>query len=77
MVENADVATERASAAGATIEMPPTDMFYGFRSAGIIDPFGHKWMLQHQIKNVAPDEMQKRWNAMVNSGDISCPNTDK
>jgi PhnB protein len=77
MVENADAAAERASAAGATVEMPPTDMFYGFRSASISDPFGHKWMLQHQIENVSHEEMQKRWDAMVASGDTGCPNSDK
>lgn len=77
MVENADAAAERASAAGATVEMPPTDMFYGFRSAGISDPFGHKWMLQHQIEKVAPDEIQERWDAMLVSGSTDCPSTDK
>lgn len=77
IVENADAATERARTAGATVEMPPTDMFYGFRSAGISDPFGHKWMLQHQIENVSHEEMQKRWEAMLASGSTGCPNTDK
>lgn len=77
MVENADAAAERARAVGATVEMPPTDMFYGFRSAGISDPFGHKWMLQHQIENVSHEEMQKRWDAMLVSGNTGCPNTDK
>jgi len=77
MVENADAAAERASAAGATVEMPPTDMFYGFRSASISDPFGHKWMLQHQIETVSPEEMQKRWDAMLASGNTGCPNADK
>lgn len=77
MVENADAAAERARAAGATVEMPPTDMFYGFRSAGISDPFGHKWMLQHQIENLSREEMQKRWDALLASGDTGCPNSDK
>jgi PhnB protein len=77
MVENADTAAERASAAGAIIEMPPADMFYGFRSAGISDPFGHKWMLQHQIENVTHEEMQKRWDAILASGDTGCPNSEK
>lgn len=77
MVENADAATERARAAGATIQMPPTDMFYGFRSAGISDPFGHKWMLQHPIENVSHEEMQKRWDAMLASGGTGCPDADK
>jgi len=77
MVENADAAAERARTAGATVEMPPTDMFYGFRSASISDPFGHKWMLQHEIEKVSPEEMQKRWEAMVTSGETGCPNADK
>lgn len=77
MVENADTATERAKGAGATVAMPPTDMFYGFRSALISDPFGHKWMLQHEIEKVPPEEMQKRWDAMVASGDAGCTNADK
>jgi len=45
--------------------MPPDDQFYGYRMGLIIDPFGHKWMLQHKIATVPPDEMQKRWDAMV------------
>lgn len=77
MVENADAAAEQAQAAGATVEMPPSDMFYGFRSTAILDPFGHKWMLQHQIEKVAPDEMQKRWDAIVASGNTGCQNAGK
>ncbi len=72
MVADTDAAAERARAAGATIEMPPTDMFYGFRSASIRDPFGHQWMIQHEIEKIAPDEMQKRWAAMLASG-AGCP----
>src|SRR5690606_32980754 len=65
IVESADAAVERAAAAGATILMPAADQFYGFRSASILDPFGHRWMLQHEIEKIAPEEMQKRWNAMT------------
>jgi len=68
MVESTDASVERARAAGAIVEMPPSDMFYGFRCAAICDPFGHKWMLQHEIEKVSPEEMQKRWDAMVASG---------
>ena len=73
MVENTDAATARASAAGATVEMPPCDMFYGFRCAALRDPFGHKWMIQHEIEKVAPEEMQRRWDAMMKSGAGGCP----
>lgn len=75
MVPNADEAFARATKAGAKPIMPPCDMFYGFRMGSVQDPFGHKWMLQHRVENVAPDEMQKRWDAMVErmkSGQSSC-----
>ncbi len=68
MVENADTAVARAVAAGATVEMPPCDMFYGFRCASIRDPFGHQWLIQHEIENVTPAEMQRRWDDMAKSG---------
>ncbi|MDB6004444.1 MAG: Glyoxalase/bleomycin resistance protein/dioxygenase [Prosthecobacter sp.] len=65
MVENADAAIEKAVAAGATALMPASDQFYGFRSGSVRDPFGHEWMLQHEIEKVSPEEMQKRWNDML------------
>ncbi len=65
MVENADAALDRAVAAGATVLMPAADQFYGFRSASVIDPYGQQWMLQHEIEKVSPEEMQKRWDAMI------------
>ncbi len=68
IVENADVVVERARAAGAVVVSPPTDMFYGFRSASIRDPFGHLWMIQHEIEKVPHDEMQKRWAGILASG---------
>ena len=64
MVDNADAAFDRAVAAGASVVMPVADQFYGFRSGMVTDPFGHQWMLQHEIEKVSPEEMQKRWNAM-------------
>jgi hypothetical protein len=30
------------------------------------DPSGHCWDLSTQIEEVSPEEMQKRFNAMVN-----------
>jgi PhnB protein len=65
LVDNADAAVERAVAAGATVVMPAADQFYGFRSATISDPEGHQWMLQHELEKVAPEELQKRWDAMI------------
>ncbi|MBL9189917.1 MAG: VOC family protein [Opitutaceae bacterium] len=77
MVVNTDAAVARAKAAGATIEMPPADMFYGFRCAAVRDPFGHQWMIQHEIEKISPGEMQKRWDAMVAAGKTDCDTADQ
>lgn len=65
MVPNADEAFERALAAGATAVRPPKDQFYGHRSGCLRDPFGHEWMVQHEIEKVSPEEMQRRWDSMM------------
>ena len=64
-VDNADAMAERAVAAGATMLMPPTDQFYGERSCRLRDPFGHAWLLGHSIEKVGPEEMQRRYTAMM------------
>jgi PhnB protein len=65
MVDDVDALVDRASASGATVVRPPSDQFYGHRSATVRDPFGHEWMLQKEIEKVTPEEMQRRWDAMV------------
>lgn len=72
MVENADAAVAKAAAAGATVIMPAADMFYGFRTGSVSDPFGHIWLLQHEIEKMSPEEMQKRWDAMTEK----CPSSN-
>lgn len=64
-VDNADEMGERAVAAGATMLMPPTDQFYGERSCRLRDPFGHAWLIGHSIEKVTPEEMQRRYTAMM------------
>jgi PhnB protein len=63
-VDDTDNAMECAVAAGATVKMSASDQFYGFRSGTVTDPFGHEWMIQHEIEKVSPQEMQRRWDAM-------------
>lgn len=63
-VDNADELAARAVAAGATLLREPADQFYGERSCLIRDPFGHEWMIGHEIEKVAPEEMQRRYTAM-------------
>jgi PhnB protein len=63
-VENADEMSARAIAAGATMVHGLSDEFYGERNCTIRDPFGHEWMLGHEIEPISPEEMQRRYIAM-------------
>lgn len=65
-VDDCDAAAARAEAAGARIVMPPADQFYGERACRLRDPFGHQWLLGHEIERLAPEEMQRRYTALMN-----------
>jgi uncharacterized glyoxalase superfamily protein PhnB len=69
-VENADDMVRQAVDAGATALGEPTDQFYGERSCKLRDPFGHTWLIGHSIEVVTPEEMQRRYTAML-AGDPS------
>ena len=66
-VDDADAVIRRAVAAGAKLDLEPTDMFYGERSGVIIDPFGHRWNIGHSIEEVTPEEMQRRYAQALGS----------
>lgn len=51
----------RASGAGATVLRAAKDQSFGERTALVLDPFGHRWMLSQRIETVSPEEMQRRW----------------
>jgi PhnB protein len=59
-VEDVDALFKQAVAAGAKVERPVQDQFYGDRSGSVIDPFGHKWHLATHKEDVSPEEMQRR-----------------
>lgn len=67
-VENADRVVQQALDAGATLAMAPQDQFYGERTGVVIDPFGHRWMIGHEIEKLTPQEMQRRYTAMMQTG---------
>jgi len=64
-VDDCDAAFEKAVDAGATVEREPSEQFYGYRAAVVIDPFGHRWMLGQQLEELSNDEMQRRYDAML------------
>jgi PhnB protein len=64
-VDNCDAVIERALAAGGTLAMAPQDQFYGERTGVVRDPSGHRWSIGHQIADLTPEAMQKKWDAMT------------
>jgi PhnB protein len=64
-VENADATIAQAVKAGAKVVREAKDQFYGERSGTVRDPFGHEWLIGHSIEEVAPAEMQRRYDAMI------------
>ena len=59
-VHDVDVAFQQALNAGARVQQPLENKFYGDRMGTIIDPFGHEWSLGSHIEDVSPEEMQRR-----------------
>ena len=59
-VEDADAVFNRAIASGAKELLPMRDQFYGDRSGGVTDPFGHIWYIATHIENVSAEEIQRR-----------------
>jgi PhnB protein len=67
-LEDVDATFNRAVAAGATVDMPLTNQFWGDRYGKLTDPFGHNWGLAQHVEDVAPDEMMRRsaeWSAKM------------
>jgi PhnB protein len=59
-LKDVDKTFAQAAAAGATVEMPPMDMFWGDRYCKVQDPFGHKWNMATHIEDLTPKEMARR-----------------
>lgn len=59
-VPNVDALAAQAVAAGAKVERPVQDQFYGDRSGTVTDPFGHKWTISTHIEDVSAEEMCRR-----------------
>ncbi len=67
-VDDADALIARAVEAGATLDMAPKDQFYGERSGVVRDPFGHRWNIGHSLEELTPEEMQRRYTALMQAG---------
>ena len=54
------VSIRQAEAAGARVQRPPTDQFYGDRMAVLTDPYEHSWSIATHIEDVSEEEMARR-----------------
>jgi PhnB protein len=59
-VDDADALFEQAERAGAKIETPLENMFWGDRFGTLSDPFGHVWSVATHVEDVPEDEMAER-----------------
>ena len=63
-IKDVDAAAARAVDAGATLERPVEDQFYGDRLGSILDPFGHRWYIATHVEDVSEKEVMRRMQAM-------------
>jgi uncharacterized glyoxalase superfamily protein PhnB len=54
-----DKVARDAAAAGATIERPPEDQFWGDRTTMIVDPDGYRWMFATKVGEFDPSKMPR------------------
>lgn len=59
-VENVDEIFNLAVENGAKAIRPVADQFYGDRTGGFIDPFGHLWTVATHVEDVSDEEIRER-----------------
>ncbi|HKQ25789.1 MAG TPA: VOC family protein [Burkholderiales bacterium] len=68
-VKDGDAMAARAIAAGAKINRPIKDQFYGDRTGSIEDPFGHMWHVATHKGDVSKAELTRRSAEAAKQGD--------
>ncbi|MCW0218484.1 MAG: VOC family protein [Prosthecobacter sp.] len=58
-VADIEAAFIQAVDAGGIVTFPPTDQFYGDRTARLNDPFGYRWTLAQRVKDISVSEMNE------------------
>jgi PhnB protein len=59
-VDDPDATVRQAVEAGAEVEMPVREMFFGERYGVVRDPFGHRWALSTAREELSPDDIAHR-----------------
>ena len=58
-VSDCDAVFQAALQAGARVNMPLADMFWGDRYGSLTDPFGQVWGVATHLRKMTPDEMRR------------------
>jgi len=59
-VENSDTLFDRAVGAGAKVQMPLADQFWGDRGGAVSDPSGYTWWIATRKEDLSRTEIQQR-----------------
>lgn len=59
-VENSDALFNRAVGAGAKVQMPMADQFWGDRAGAVADPAGYSWWIATHKEDLTQDEIKQR-----------------
>jgi PhnB protein len=59
-VPDSDALFNRAVGAGAKVQMPLDDQFWGDRGGALADPEGYTWWIATRKEDLTPDEMRRR-----------------
>jgi PhnB protein len=65
-VDDVDAQFARMISAGSKATLAVADQFDGDRRGTVTDPFGHVWLLASRKEEITKDEMQRRFDAMIN-----------
>jgi PhnB protein len=68
-VADVDQALERAVAGGAKILVPAQNQFWGDRTARILDPCGHVWIVASRIEETTEEQRAERWSDIRGAGE--------
>jgi len=61
-VGNVDQALERAVVEGAKVLVPAQNQFWGDRTARLLDPNGHVWLVASRIEETVEEQRAERWS---------------
>ena len=66
-VNDSDSLFNRAVGAGATVQMPMADQFWGDRSGTFTDPHGYQWTIATRKEDLTSEEINERMEAFMKS----------